>query len=480
MLAVVAATVFVSLANQPDPFPMPVLRERWAEYAQRWDEWVQSHEPSDLSWTEVLSIQRELMAHRGSDAIDADAPRPQNGGSPKKRDLFLPAQRDIFHRLHALSTRRSLGHTSAGLLDAAFVEHTRLLGGLISPQPDDLPEVALRLRLPHGAVLRDLGEFVILAMDDAISRGDHGTFVEAFEVIAWIVRSHQQPPSLGQFMEAAWAFSSALRRTDHIRGLSDAQMLRISELISSMQYELDLLRVVHFQRFETWDALSYYYEDADEFGYLSDLGRTRLASRLVEQLRFTADAISLEFGESMASEAGTAMEQFELNETLMLAASKDAATAIHDIDGLSYYDALKIIDDTLGYTKRFLPLLTMLPEFRVGVDLQCRVTTHAHAALLYIAAHRHRDRHNEFPASMDRFDSDLIGFELIDQYSGKPLLYGLADGQPLIWSTGPDRVDDRASERVGSHMWIPLDALGEMDEAERAEIRGDIVYFGGP
>jgi hypothetical protein len=79
----------------------------------------------------------------------------------------------------------------------------------------------------------------------------------------------------------------------------------------------------------------------------------------------------------------------------------------------------------------------------------------------------------EFPASMDRFDSDLIGFELIDQYSGKPLLYGLADGQPLIWSTGPDRVDDRASERVQSEMWnFPLTALGEMDEVERAEIRG--------
>jgi hypothetical protein len=182
----------------------------------------------------------------------------------------------------------------------------------------------------------------------------------------------------------------------------------------------------------------------------------------------------------MASEAGTAMEQFELNETLMLAASTDAATAVHALEGLLFYDALEKVHDTPGHWKRWLPLLSMLPEFRVGIDLQCRVTTRAHAALLYIAAHRHRGRHSEFPASMDRFDSDLIGFELIDQYSGKPLLYGLADGQPLIWSTGPDRVDDRASERVQSEMWIPLDALGEMDESERAEIRGDIVYFGGP
>lgn len=35
-------------------------------------------------------------------------------------------------------------------------------------------------------------------------------------------------------------------------------------------------------------------------------------------------------------------------------------------------------------------------------------------------------------------------------------------------------------EQVRSDRGMPIDLLGEMDETHRAEIRGDIVYFGGP
>ncbi len=71
------------------------------------------------------------------------------------------------------------------------------------------------------------------------------------------------------------------------------------------------------------------------------------------------------------------------------------------------------------------------------------IRIHATGLRLALAAHRHRLRHGEFPATIAAFDPDLLPFKPSDAYSGGTLIYRLVGGTPLIYSVGPDQDDDQ-------------------------------------
>ncbi|MEX0875908.1 MAG: hypothetical protein WD114_00475 [Phycisphaerales bacterium] len=59
-----------------------------------------------------------------------------------------------------------------------------------------------------------------------------------------------------------------------------------------------------------------------------------------------------------------------------------------------------------------------------------------------IAAHRHYERHGAFPESIDAIDDDLIDFDPVDAFTGEPLKYKLTETGPVVYSVGPDRIDN--------------------------------------
>lgn len=61
---------------------------------------------------------------------------------------------------------------------------------------------------------------------------------------------------------------------------------------------------------------------------------------------------------------------------------------------------------------------------------------------LGIAAHRHYERHGAFPESIDAIDDDLINFDPIDAFTGEPLGYTRTKTGPVVYSVGPDRIDN--------------------------------------
>lgn len=84
---------------------------------------------------------------------------------------------------------------------------------------------------------------------------------------------------------------------------------------------------------------------------------------------------------------------------------------------------------------------------------------------LAIAAYRHRLRHDTFPESLEAFDNDLVSFNPIDAFNGQPLVYRIAEGRPLIYSVGDDRIDDNGLIR-----WEKKE-VGELGDEKQIRVR---------
>lgn len=471
--------MFVSLANQPDPFPMPDQGERWSEYAQRWDAWSASIGQSDRAWAEVLSVQRELSASRENGTLDLSW--RQSDEARAKNARFLSENPDLFRRLHSAATRPALGVTSAGNHDPDHVEHLRQLG----QEPPDrfdgpLEGSTLNLTVPHADMLRDQTKYVLLVMDHAFENHDRGTVVGCFEALEGLVRFYQEPPIAMHFLIAAATQDLVMERIGLLDGFDDAELVQIASSVKNIGHGFDLARAVRFESFMSRDMLEWYYEGSGEAGRLTREGKQRFRAVLLDLAQLGGDEMSRKTAEKIVEDAGSRQDQVALHAIITEALLRDAEAPMHQLERLAYDAVMKQYESGAAAGFRYTPTTQLIPGWARIFQSRCRTQTQTNAALLAIASRRHKLRHGEFPASIDRIDPDLMNFEPIDEYSGELLLYRLAHGQPLIYSTGPDRIDDQAAKPAGSTNWIPIDELGKLDEAERDAISGDIIYFGTP
>ena len=71
-------------------------------------------------------------------------------------------------------------------------------------------------------------------------------------------------------------------------------------------------------------------------------------------------------------------------------------------------------------------------------------------ALIGVAAHRFRLRHDRFPETADELVPEFLDEIPVDMVTGQLLNYRLQDGKPLIYSVGQDRDDDGGVEATDS------------------------------
>jgi hypothetical protein len=129
---------------------------------------------------------------------------------------------------------------------------------------------------------------------------------------------------------------------------------------------------------------------------------------------------------------------------------------------------------------RYAPISVTVPDYsrfyQRGVSSQA--TSYSVQLLLHL--HLHRSVHGSFPETIEQLDQAGI----IDPYSGMPLKYIFVDGQPHIYSLGPDRDDDQGRSLLDDDgkpiRWpefIPLDDFEAMTDAGRKSIDGDWVLY---
>lgn len=91
-----------------------------------------------------------------------------------------------------------------------------------------------------------------------------------------------------------------------------------------------------------------------------------------------------------------------------------------------------------------------------------------------LAAHRHRLRHGEPPSSLDAIDTDLIGFDPVDGFTGGRLVYRWTGEGHLVYALGADG-DDDAGRHVLDPDGAPLPFISDEYLVERWD--GDFVVF---
>ena len=69
---------------------------------------------------------------------------------------------------------------------------------------------------------------------------------------------------------------------------------------------------------------------------------------------------------------------------------------------------------------------------------------------LIVALHLHRIDHGEWPGALQDMIPESLSEIPRDPFDGESLRYRIVDGLPLIWSVGPDRIDQSGATFDGS------------------------------
>ena len=93
-------------------------------------------------------------------------------------------------------------------------------------------------------------------------------------------------------------------------------------------------------------------------------------------------------------------------------------------------------------TMRYLPIVMILPSIHGAAFVGEKATQQRDATLVALALELYRRRHGTWPALLGELTPDLLPDVPPDRYTGEPIVYRLIDGRPLLYSVGPDRIDD--------------------------------------
>jgi hypothetical protein len=105
------------------------------------------------------------------------------------------------------------------------------------------------------------------------------------------------------------------------------------------------------------------------------------------------------------------------------------------------------------------------------------------ATLTAIAVELYKRRHGAPPASLEDLTPDLLPAVPPDRMDGRPLLYAVRAGRPVIYSVGLDRDDDGGREPAGGAMlgftWLTPELVEKLlrTESGPAKYDGDLVLW---
>lgn len=91
---------------------------------------------------------------------------------------------------------------------------------------------------------------------------------------------------------------------------------------------------------------------------------------------------------------------------------------------------------------RYLPVVLLAPAVEAMTRAAEMTTQERDATLVALALTLYHRRHGEWPRSLDALVPDLLPAVPADRYTGEPLKYRLIEGEPVVYSVGPDLKDN--------------------------------------
>ncbi len=127
---------------------------------------------------------------------------------------------------------------------------------------------------------------------------------------------------------------------------------------------------------------------------------------------------------------------------------------------------------SFGVSPRYIPIGLFGPAaLGLAVARQERWQQWLDVAQVSIALEQHRRAHGTWPKTLAALTPDLLDVVPPDRFDGKPLKYRLIDGQPALYSVGPDGDDDDGQ-------WLEDDVwLWKALEDGKTPKDGDVLLF---
>lgn len=142
----------------------------------------------------------------------------------------------------------------------------------------------------------------------------------------------------------------------------------------------------------------------------------------------------------------------------------------------------------------FVPALMykQMSEILAGIYVLHEVEVRS--AIVVLAIHRHRLATGDWPESLEDISFEHIRVDPVDLHTDEVFNYAIIEGNPLLWSGGPDRDNDGGfsavpfMETITSlpdeeystnpvHSWFTLDEWETLSNDEQAKYDGDWILF---
>lgn len=454
----ILASVATATATAPPEPTQTALRpgEDRQEYTQRYDQWLSTVPPEDRAWEVLEQVYTQLAETQlGS----PDAGKADTKWSPTPETLNALPQ--LVEQLHAVLDRPVLGIPSHEL-------------GVNTDDDSEEAKLLIGLLLPHIPMLRVETELLLLDTQRAAEQQNH-------DRILTNLRTLRHLASIGS---VAYTLIEGLGAIENDREMSELILNDTLDLRSWNTHSLESLariynappawepvrRFIDAERAIYANFLDWIYTDSRD-GQLTLAGAERLLSLDPDPDRdkLVAQIVQHSVGPREAQEQAI--------DTTLNAAIRDITEPIADKPELI---SRRILDDDgpyspKGHGLRFMPAAYIMAAMDRSAELVLDARVKRDAAILLIAAHRHRTRHGKLPQSTQDIDQDLLTHTPTDPYSDDPLQLKNQNARLLIYSLGPDRDDDRGRP-LAEHRFVLSREFSQFDDAQQEQWDGDWVF----
>lgn len=481
-----AALLLVGPALASPP-PQPNADDAPGEFIARWNEWVNSVDPSDRAFDLYQSF-----------ADDANSRLPEHLRDAREGDAtwdelveYLDAHRELIDTLLEAANRPYLGLELTD--DPAAFEGPRRQR-VVEPNSNDHQTYLLAVLAPHLGWQREGSRWLLAESRLCIARGDLSGAVQSLEANLWSARHAAEPAFAVCYLVRLAIISQTLAEVREFLARpgtpwSQGQLESLSVALASAAP--DAQDAVAFERAASIDFLCFTFRSSPDGAFTPDVAAELFP--LISELESMQDDTRPRGGRPSRE---LAYQMFGGDSVLPLHEQVVAANAFydtvvsemnrpwHEIESSQIGAAAEHLQAKPFGPSPHAPIGLILPamgKFHRAALTEC---TLARGTLLTLALHRHHLRHGAWPPTLADLDPDLRRDDITDAHTGEPLLYKLTDAGPVVYSAGPDRDDDDARPLLDeddnpdpSPPFLTIEEWQRRTADDPASIDGDWVLY---
>ena len=452
--------------------PVPELGETVEVFVGRYSQWVDGVPENERAWGEMLAVDQFLDEEFAGQRLTAD---PQDEDWDTSAG-FVRNHREIVNRVREYSSRAYLGMPTSVFFYDGF--------------GDEFPQ-ARSILLPQLGMVYEQSRLLMVDAILAGQIGDHERVLADIQAVRSLQRlipfTHSMMELLVEIAISSIPADAILAGQIDLIDWTQEDLDHLTSLFLPGEIKSKMNDVVGFERWAIHDMLDWMYEDS-KGGELTLHGAKRLMDIASMLGSFDGDEVNLgtEYvGVSAIWQALKLRSQVSQKEFQRIVANQFFDRVLDDFNTtpslIRSYQSSQFIDTQFdeGHSIDLAPVLVVVIDFTRLYRRSVSASAVDSAVRLLIDIHwEHRVNgvFSEWPTTQT---------EIADPYlDGGRLKYILVDGDPVIYSVGPDRDDDHGKsildEDGNPDPWpdfLTLDELEAIQKTNPASIDGDWVLY---